>query len=337
MRKVILMLLSLPFVGCGAQPGKVAKEAIKVNVMEVGRSTSQVAMHYVGVVEESSSASMSFLSAGTISEFYMHKGQPVKKGQLLVRLTAPSVEQSLLAAKATYEQALDAHTRMKKLYDSKSLPELKYIEVVTALKQAEASYEIAKNEKEDMSLYAPFDGVIGEKSASIGEVVLPAQPILTLLQTKDAMVKIAVPEQDRVKISQGDKALISVAVLGGEEFDGTVAWNGIVTDPISHTYEIMIDVAGSDSRLLPGMLCSVDIMLDAPTAHFVIPNRAVSLDDNNRRFVWLIEGGKALRREIEVGDLTSTGVAVTKGLKEGDKYVVDGQQKLSNGLSVEVK
>ncbi len=331
------MLLSLPLIGCAAQPEKGEKEAVKVNAQEVTQSTSQSLVHYVGVVEESSSASMSFLSAGTISEFYVHKGQPVKKGELLVRLTSPSVEQSLLAAKATYEQALDAHTRMKRLYDSKSLPELKYIEVVTSLKQAEAAYEIAKNEKEDLSLYAPFDGVVGEKSASIGEVVLPAQPILTLLQTKDAMVKIAVPEQDRVKISRGDKARISVAVLGDDTFDSEVAWNGIVTDPVSHTYEIMIKVAGSNNRLLPGMLCSVDIMLDSQTAQFEIPNRAVSLDDNNRRFVWLIEGGKSIRREIEVGDLTATGVAVTKGLKEGDIYVVDGQHKLSNGLSVEVK
>ncbi len=331
------MLLSLPFIGCVAQPEKVEKEAVKVNVMAVSQSTSQGAMHYVGVVEESSSASMSFLSAGTISEFYVHKGQPVKRGQLLVRLTAPSVEQSLLAAKATYEQAVDAHTRMKRLYDSKSLPELKYIEVVTSLKQAEAAYEIAKNEKEDLALYAPFSGVVGETSASIGEVVLPAQSILTLLQTKDAKVKIAVPEQDRVKISQGDKANISVAVLGDERFEGVVAWNGIVTDPISHTYEIMIKVAGSNNRLLPGMLCSVDIMLNSQTALYEIPNRAVSLDDNNRQFVWLVEGGKAIRREIEIGELTATGVSVTKGLKQGDLFVVDGHHKLSNGLSVEVK
>ncbi len=331
------MLLSIPLIGCATQPEKGVKEAIKVNVQEVKQSTSQSSVRYVGVVEESSSASLSFLSAGTISEFNVNKGQPVKKGQLLVRLTAPSVEQSLLASKATYEQALDAHTRMKRLYDSKSLPELKYIEVVTSLKQAEAAYEIAKNEKADLAIYAPFDGVVGEKSASIGEVVLPAQPILTLLQTKDAMVKIAVPEQDRVKISRGDKARISVGVLGDESFDGEVAWNGIVTDPVSHTYEIMIRVVGSNNRLLPGMLCSVDIVLDTPTAQFEIPNRAVSLDDNNRRFVWLIEGGKSIRREIEVGDLTATGVAVTKGLKEGDIYVVDGQHKLSNGLNVEVK
>ncbi len=331
------MLLSLPLIGCASQPEKVEKEAVKVTVMEVTQSTSQSSMRYVGVVESSSSASMSFLSAGTISEFRVHKGQPVKKGELLVRLTAPSVEQSLLAAKATYEQALDAHTRMKRLYDAGSLPELKYIEVATSLKQAESAYEIAKNEREDLTLYAPFDGVVGEKSASIGEVVLPAQPILTLLQTRDAMVKIAVPEQDRVKISRGDKSRISVAVLGNESFDGEVAWNGIVTDPVSHTYEIMIDVTGSNNRMLPGMLCSVDIILDSPTAQFEIPNRAVSLDDNNRRFVWLVEEGKATRREVELGELTSTGVAVINGLKEGDIYVVDGQHKLSNGLSVEVK
>lgn len=330
------MSLLLPLVGCGAQSQKEGeKESVKVRTEVVSPTTSQVVMHYIGKVKESSSAALSFLSAGTISQYHVQEGEPVKEGDLLVRLTAPSVEQSLVAAKATYEQAADAHTRMKRLYDSRSLSELKYIEAETSLKQAEAAYRIAQNEVRDTYLYAPFDGVVARKSASIGEVILPAQQVLTLLQTEDARVKIAVPEQDRVKISTNDKAQISVAVLGDKLFEGRVAWGGIVTDPLSHTYEVMIDVDSSRGELLPGMLCDVDIILSGNTTQFEIPNRAVSLDDKNKSYVWLIEDGKAIRREVEVGGLTTTGVAITKGLKSGDRYVVDGQHKLSNGVSIE--
>lgn len=334
----IVALSLLLFVGCKEnQPQNTSREPIKVSVEKVEPITSNVTIRYVGVVEEKSSAALSFLVGGTISQCMVHEGQPVRKGDLLVKISAPSLDESLITAKAKYDHAVDAHKRMKKLYDSESLPEAKYVEVEAGLRQAESMYNIAKNNVEDTYLYAPFNGVIGERKVSVGESVIPAQPVLTLLETNKTYMKISVPEQDILNINKGDEALLSGGVLNGKSLAGKVLWRGVVADPITNNYEVMIDVDSENNVLLPGMICDVVLNSNGDISQFEIPNRAISLDETNKTFVWLIKNGIAQRKEVKVGGLTARGVAVLSGLNIGDEYVIDGYHKLSNGLKVEVK
>ena len=226
---------------------------------------------------------------------------------------------------------------MKKVYDAGSLADVKFVEIETSLKQAEAMYEVAKNEVEDTYLLAPFGGVVGQKLVSVGESVLPATPVLTLLQAEDVMVKITVPEQEILKIRQGDNAQLNVNILPGKTFSGEVAWKGIVADAMSHNYEVMIAIKDAPAQLLPGMLCEVSVEIQELDGYIEIPNRAVSLNEKNRTFVWIVDDGKAYRKEVKIGELTPEGVKVIDGLEVGDEYVIEGKQKLSEGLEVEIQ
>ena len=67
-----------------------------------------------------------------------------------------------MTSRASLVQAQDAYDRMKTLYENKSLPEIKWVEVQSKLQQAQSMESIARKNLEDASLYAPFDGVIGK-------------------------------------------------------------------------------------------------------------------------------------------------------------------------------
>lgn len=336
--RAILLLLPLCMVACnGKEENQERVELTKVKVEQVVESEEKPTLQYIGVIEERSSAALSFMTSGTIMKIDVREGQLVRKGQLLASLTAPSTLQAEVAAKVKYEQAKDAYDRMKKVYDSGSLADVKFVEVQTALTQAEAMYEVAKNEVEDTYLYAPFSGVVGEKLASVGEAVLPATPVLTLLQADDVMVKIKVPEQEILKIHQGANASLNVNILPGKTYRGKVAWTGVVADALSHNYEVMIAIENAPVKLLPSMLCEASIEIAETGDGVEIPNRAVSLNEKNRTFVWLVEDGKAIRKEVKIGDLTSKGVKVVEGLEIGDEYVIEGSHKLSEGLEVEIQ
>ena len=97
----------------------------------------------------------------------------MRKGQLLAELDSTSARQTFDAARASLEQAEDACGRLRQLYEAQSLPEIKWVEAQTRLRQAESLFEIAKKNLSDCALYAPFDGVVGERRASAGETVLP--------------------------------------------------------------------------------------------------------------------------------------------------------------------
>jgi multidrug efflux pump subunit AcrA (membrane-fusion protein) len=60
------------------------------------------------------------------------------------------------------------------------------------------------------------------------------------------------------------------------------------------------------------------------------------LDSNNKTFVWVVNNGKAVKREIIISDETAQGAQVSGGLAAGDQLIVAGQQKVSNGMKVEV-
>ena len=122
----------------------------------VGEASTSGAYHYVGVVEENKSAALSFATAGTIRQIMVDEGQRVAQGQLLATLDRSSAQSTFDASAASLHQAEDAYTRMKQLYDKKSLPEMQMVEVETRLQQARSMYELSKKNLGDCALHAPY-------------------------------------------------------------------------------------------------------------------------------------------------------------------------------------
>ena len=95
-------------------------------------------------------------------------------------------------AHSTRVQAEDAFKRMKQLHDKGSLPEIKWVETQSQLQQAVSAENIARKNLGDCNLYAPFDGIISEKNAEIGQNAAPGMPIAKLVTTRVLNVKIRV-------------------------------------------------------------------------------------------------------------------------------------------------
>jgi len=108
-------------------------------------------------------------------------------------------------------------------------------------------------------------------------------------------------------------------------------------NPISRTYDVRIRLKNTQMELMPGMVCNVYIEQPDKTESIVIPNRAVQISHDNRQFVWLADGNNtATRRFITVGALSHSGVVVENGLTEGDRLIVEGYQKVSEGMKINI-
>ena len=234
------------------------------------------------------------------------------------------------------EQAEDAMKRLQQLYDNKSLPEIKYVEAQTKLEQARSMEEVARKNLDDSRLSAPFGGVIGQRQVETGENVLPGQTVYTLLKTDVVKIKIPVPENEISNIGSQSRARITVAALDGRTYEGTVQEKGVTANPVSHTYEAKIPLRNADGALMPGMVCRVTMESDSSARAIVLPNRAVQVTGRGERFVWCVRDGRAALVPVTVGALTETGVVVTGGLAGGEQVIVDGYQKVSDGMNVDV-
>ena len=92
----------------------------------------------------------------------------------------------------------------------------------------------------------------------------------------------------------------------------------------------------ADGALMPGMVCRVTMESDSSARAIVLPNRAVQVTGRGERFVWCVRDGRAALVPVTVGALTETGVVVTGGLAGGEQVIVDGYQKVSDGMNVDV-
>ncbi len=316
---------------------EIKKSPVKIQL--VSYSDNLYRLEYVGTIEGENTVDLSFQVNGNLEQTYVGEGQRVQKGQLLARLNTNSIKNMYDVAKATLSQAQDAFDRLSLLHESKSLPEIKYIEAKTALEQAKSSERIARKNLEDCNLYAPFSGVIGRRYQESGANVMPGAPIYNLVNVAAIKVKIAIPENEISLVSVGDPCQVKISAIGDQSFEAKVTEKGIAAHPISHTYDIKARIVNPSSNIMPGMVCKTYLNRSSKSGkgNIIIPVKAVQIDFSGKRFVW-VKGihDKAEYREVAIGELACNGVVIEGGLNEGDSLIVEGYQNLSPGSLVAV-
>lgn len=290
---------------------------------------------FSGTVEEENGSALSFLTGGTIEQIHVSEGEMVERGQLLAMVDETSLRHAYEATLATRRQAEDAYGRMKQLHDSNSLPEMQWVEVQSKLKQATAAEQIAQKSLEDSRLYAPFSGFVSTKMAEVGQNVVPGMPVLKLVKIDRVKVKMSVPENEIATIKKGEKVTIHVPALAGRTFTGVIQEKGVAAHPLSRSYDVKALVNNVRHELLPGMVCNASLgEAGSGQPAIVLPLHVICMDSDNRPFVWMAVHGKATKRFVGIGKQTASGTIITEGLEGGEDIIVEGQQKVSEGMDI---
>jgi RND family efflux transporter MFP subunit len=323
---------------CSEKKGTETQEKIiPVKIVEISASPVTNVRKYVGTIEESVAISLSFSSMGTVEQALASEGQRVSKGQLLATLNTATAQNACDAAQASLAQAQDAYGRLAKVHENGSLPDIKFAEAEAGLQQAKSMAAITQKSLDDCKMYAPMSGVIAVRSIEAGANVMPGTTAFKLVSVDEVNVKISVPENEIGSVHAGQAASVTVPALNNAVFTGKVEAKGVAANAMSHAYEVKIgiDNAGAENALpLPGMVCKVSLAGKSDTAAFVVPNLAIRISADGKRFVWIADGNVARRRFVKTGDLSSSGIVVAEGLVAGDRILVEGFQKISEGVKI---
>lgn len=332
---IVSVCVALMVLSCEGKQQQSVSSVVDVKTAVVNISPSPTTKSYVGTVEESESSQLSFASMGTVSIVLVAEGDFVRKGQTMAMLDQTTLRNTYYMAKSTLRQAQDAYKRMSMLYKKGSLPEIKYIEIQTKLAQAESSERIARKNLTDGVLRAPFSGYVAEKMVDAGSNVVMGMGCFKLVKIDKVKVKISVPENEIANIRKGQTVNMSVSALGGKMFSGSVSEKGVQANPLSHTYDVKVELNNVNHELLPGMVANVEVSRGCGTKNIVIPQEAVLVDADGT-FVWTVRGGKAHRQSVVSKDVNNQGTIIDSGLEEGAEVVVSGQSKISEGTKVKV-
>ena len=323
MKKVFLMLLSVILLSsCGGKKESNVKAPTRVKTQLVSPDMVDNAQTYVGIVEEREATAVSFTGMGVVKRMLVNEGQAVSKG--------------LSGAEAQMTQANDVLERYKMLHDNGSLPEVKWVEVQSKVAQAKSQLQVARKTLADCRLIAPVSGIIGKKMIGAGETAMPSQAVVSILDISTVKVKVAVPEAEVGGINASTPTSIKVEAIN-ESYHGGQIEKGVQADALTHTYDIRINVANGDRKLLPGMVANVRFVSDGSQAigSKMIPVTAVQKKADGSLFVWTVgKDSTAHRSTVTIGQTQGNYVSVIDGLNIGDRIATEGYQKLSEGTKV---
>lgn len=331
---IILGIGVLLITGCSSKMRQKDVSPVVVKTISVSSSPMANSRSYVGIIEESYGSMLSFGTMGTVSAVKVDEGSYVNKGQILAELDNTSASNAHEIALSNLNQAKDAYKRLSALYEKGSIPEIKFIDIQTKLNEAQSSEKISGKQLSNCILRAPFSGYIASRKIDEGNYVSPLSECFKLVKLDQIYVKLSVPEKEIMKISIGDKVPFTVAALGDKEFLGTVKEKGVQANILSHTYTVKLTLLNADHDLLPGMVCSASICTTEKDSAIVLPQVSVMLDFNGSKYVWLAKDSKAEKRMVVTTGVNSKGVIITGGLKIGERVIVEGMDKVSEGTKI---
>ncbi len=343
-----------------------APVAVQTTAVQQGAVRDFVTSVAAGRVAAKQEATVRAEIAGTVRVVHRHRGDTVRAGEPLLeygavelterlRLATTAVVMAQAQVKQAEQNAAVTETqlaRARRLLESKaiasaevetlegqSLVMLRATEAArAAVKQAQANVEIARTAAGKSVVRAPFGGTVLDVKIEVGEATTPGTPVVLLADASALHVDAEVDEADLARIKEGMAADVTFDALPGERIRGKVATIApSVARDARGGRSIAVDVElPLDARLRVGMSADVDIVVAVHEAALWVPPNAV-VGRGTDRSVYVVQGGIAKRRAIEVGISTWEAVEIISGVSAGDAVVVTlSAAKLGDGVKVQV-
>lgn len=240
-----------------------------------------------------------------------------------------SAEARLAQARAALDYA-KANTAQKPAYQQ-NLAALR-----ASVRAVQAALKSAEARRADMVLRSPINGFVTARSMDPGAVATPGQPILTVQSVRDVWATVPVAEEVSRKIRVGLMAQVTFDALPGRTFSGKVVQINPSADPASRQFVVRVLLNNAHNLLKPGMYARVSIVTDRVPAAIVVPREAVQRDKNGPA-IYVVNASQAVeRRPVTLGVEDVNEVAITQGVKPGEKAVVMSAFPLKEGQKVRI-
>ena len=270
---------------------------------------------------------------GRIVDLLVQEGAVVAQGAPLVKIDDAELKAQVERARADYDLARQALDRSRQLLAQKAAAPADLERAEAAARSSKASLDLLQLRLTRTTVLAPFAGVVGQRRVSLGDYVTSSTQLLTLQTIAPARATFAVPERYAAELKPGEKVEFHVAALPGKTFDAQVDFvDPVITLP-GRTITVKAVTANSTRTLQPGMFIEARLTIGVRPRATVIPEEAIS-PTASASWVWVVVEGKATRREVELGIRMPGFVEVLKGVDEGDRVVIGGQDRLVEGAAV---
>jgi membrane fusion protein (multidrug efflux system) len=315
---------------------------------------------FVGRVKAIEKVELRARVEGFLEKVLFREGQDVKAGELLYQIEKVQFQSAVDQAKANiavaeaemtrakleYERALELSKRQfspqSQVDQNKAALDTaagKLLQLKAALTQAQVNLDYT-------DIRAPIDGRIGRTAFTVGNLVNPASGVLATIVSQDPIYVLfpvsvrdleAIREARRKEDGGMAKIDIRVRLPSGQEHTQRGVWNltDPQVDPQTDTLIMRATIPNPDRTLTDGQFVTAIIRERQEAPRLVVPQAALQVDQSGYYVLVVNDQHKVEQRRVQTGPQLGTDVVATSGVKEGEKVIIDGIQKVRPGQVVQ--
>lgn len=312
-----------------------APERAQVNVAAVEFEAERTRLEAVGTSRGIRSVTLYPESSGEVDVVAFDPGEFVEREKVLLELDPRDERLAVELAEVRLQDAELLYERYRKTEGTAAVLPTQLDSARTAAAAARIELARARVALDHRTVKAPFSGHVGLTDVDPGDRIGPNTQITTLDDRSVLLVSFAVPEALIGRLEVGSAVRVTTWTATDHAFDGRVMDIDSRIDPVSRTFLARAHVENSNDELRPGMSFRVVLELTGRT-YPVVPEIAVQWGADGA-FVWLAEEGIARRVPVGVVQRQQGRVLVDSVLKPGDIVVVEGVQRMREGLALGIQ
>ena len=312
-----------------------SKAPVPVITVIAARETFTETLEALGTTRANESVVITPTLEERVVDILFEDGDPVRKGQALVKLDDGEARYMLEEARATLREQQKQFERTSKLAKTNSTSRSRLDEERSLLEIAGARVALFEVRLRDYTIRAPFSGILGIRQISSGAVVDSDTVITTLDDTTIIKLDFTVPETYLGVLKNGMTVAARSPAYPDRNFSGTVSAISSRVDPETRTVTVRARIPNPDRLLKPGMLLTVDLVKDRSQS-LVIPEEAVIMDKDQKFVLVVTTENTVEKKQIVTGRRSPGKVEVISGLNAGQQVILQGLTRVRPGSSVEV-
>ncbi len=362
MRLLAILCLVLPLLAaCDEKKQAAAPPANPaVGVRPAAMKGVSQSFEFVGRIKAVEKVDVRARVEGFLEKVAFREGQDVKAGDLLYQIEkvqfqaqVDQAKANLASAEAEVTNAQAQYNRQFELARHQFSPQstvdqnkaaldtgrAKILQMRAALTQAEVNLDYT-------DIRSPISGRIGRTAYTVGNLVNPASAVLATIVSQDpiyVLFPVSVRDLEIIREARRNeegglaKIEIRVRLSNGKDYPQRGVWN--LTDPQvdqqTDTLIMRATIPNPERQLIDGQFVTAVIRERREEPRLVVPQAAVQIDQSGRYVLVVDDQHKVEQRRVETGPNRDTDVVITSGLKEGEKVIVDGIQKVRPGQAVQ--
>lgn len=311
--------------------------SVKTTIAKLAEFTDSI--EAIGTSRANEQVLITSKTSDLVDEIHFNDGQLVNQGDVLVKLNNQEELAKVSELNANLSESMAQFKRFQDLLSNKATSKSLVDQQEAKTKAIAAQLQSARTKLDDLTIKAPFAGILGFREISVGAYINAGSVITSLDDLSIIKVDFTLPERFLTTIKVGQTITASNRAYKNQQFIGSISSIDSRINPTTRTLKVRAKIINKALKLRPGMLLNLNLVRQKETLLQLPESTIIPVEDKHFVFV-VIDGSDvnqiAQRKRITIGRRQMGAVEVLSGIELGEQVVTQGALKLRDGVSVKV-